>query len=111
MKVSLSKKKPRGKFAEKEADGLKIFLDIGADSALKENWELQELRRKIQDLRKQAKLMPGQKAKLRISSSDQAFVERYRKEIGESTNTELLSTKKKPSEKLFERKFALQIVK
>ena len=105
-------KKPRkGKFAEKEAAGARLFLNIEADEELRENWELQELRRKIQDLRKQAKLTPGQKAKLRIACSDPAFLEKHKKEIEESTTTELLDTKKKPEEKLFERKFALQIEK
>ena len=105
-------KKPRkGKFAEKEVAGARLFLNIEADEELRENWELQELRRKIQDLRKQAKLIPGQKAKLRIACSDPAFLEKHKKEIEESTTTELLDTKKKPEEKLFERKFALQIEK
>jgi len=112
QKVVLDKRKPRkGNYAEKDLGFVKIFLNIEADKELKENWELQELRRKIQEMRKQAKLMPGQKAKLRISSSDQGFVEKYRKEIEESTSTELVPSKKKASEKLFERKFGLQIVK
>ncbi len=111
-KVSLDTKKPKkGKWAEKEFDNLKLFLDIDADDDLKENWELQELRRKIQSLRKEAKLMPGETTKLRISSDDPKFLEKYRKEIEKSTNTEFVETKKKPSEKLFERKFGLQIVK
>jgi isoleucyl-tRNA synthetase len=112
QRVLLANKKPRKeKFAEKEAAGVKLFLNLEASPELKENWELQELRRKIQDLRKQAKLTPLQKAKLRIASSDPGFVEKHKKEIEESTNTVLLPTKKKPSEKLFERKFALQIAK
>jgi len=49
QKVLLDKKKPRkGKLVEKEAAGVKVFLNIEADAELKENWELQELRRKIQ---------------------------------------------------------------
>jgi len=112
QKVVLEKKKPRkGKYAEKEVEDVKVFLNIEVDENLKENWELQELRRKIQDLRKQAKLMPGQKTKLRISSSDPKFVEKHKNAIEKSTNTELLPTKKKPVEKLIDRKFALQIVK
>ena len=111
-KVTLDKKKPRkGKWAEKEALDLKLYLDISADEKMKENWELQELRRKIQDMRKQAKLMPGQKVKLRIACSDKKFLEKYQKEIEQTTNTEFTETKKKPTEKLFERKFGLQIVK
>ncbi len=112
QKVLLDKKKPRkGKYAEKEIEGIKAFLEIDADQELKEIWELQELRRKIQDLRKQAKLMPGQKAKLKIACSKPEFLEKFKKEIETGTNTELDQTKKKPSEKLLERKFALQIVK
>jgi len=111
MKAVLSKKKPRGKYAEKEVSGIRVFLNLESGPELKENWELQELRRKIQDLRKQAKLMPGQKAKLRISCSKPEFLEKHKREIEESTNTEMLATKKKPSEKLLERKFGLQIVK
>ncbi len=109
--VEIAAKKPRGNFAEKEAAGARIFLDLEADDELKEVWELQELRRKIQELRKQTKLMPGQKAKLRISSSDPKFLEKFKKEIEEGTNTELVASKKKPVEKLYQRKFGLQIVK
>ena len=48
-KVILDKKKPKkGKWEEKEFEDLKLFLNIDADDNLKENWELQELRRKIQ---------------------------------------------------------------
>ncbi len=111
-KVSLDKKKPKkGKWAEKEFEDLKLFLNIDANDDLKENWELQELRRKIQSMRKEAKLMPGQKTKLKIVCSKPEFLEKYKKEIETSTNTEFVETKKKPTEKLFERKFALQIVK
>jgi isoleucyl-tRNA synthetase len=109
--VEFAAKKPGGNFAEKEVANARIFLDVEADAELKENWELQELRRKVQELRKQAKLMPGQKAKLRISSSDQKFVEKFKVEIESSTNTVLVSSKKKPVEKLYQRKFGLQIVK
>ncbi len=111
-KVVLDKKKPKkGNWAEKEFENLKLFLNIDADDDLKENWELQELRRKIQSLRKEAKLMPGQKTKIRIVCNKPEFLEKYRKEIEASTNTEFVETKKKPTEKLFERKFGLQIIK
>lgn len=111
-KVTMDKKKPKkGKWAEKEALDLKLYLDIDADQQMKENWELQELRRKIQEMRKQAKLTPGQKAKLRISCSDKKFLQKHQKEIEKTTNTQFADTKKKPTEKLFERKFGLQLVK
>ncbi len=111
-KVSLDKKKPKkGKWAEKEFEDLKLFLNIEADDDLKENWELQELRRKIQSLRKEAKLMPGEKTKLKIACDKPEFLEKYKEEIEASTNTEFVETKKKPTEKLIERKFGLQIVK
>jgi len=112
QKVLLEKKKPRkGKYAEKEFEGMQLLLNIEADEALKENWELQEVRRRVQDLRKQAKLMPGEKAKLRIACSDEKFLQKYRKEIEESTNTAFAETRKKPEEKLIERKFAMQVEK
>lgn len=110
--VVLDKKKPRkGKYAEKAFADMRLFLNLEADSELREKWEMQELRRRIQEMRKQAKLQPGQKAKLRIACSDKQFLEKHRKEIEESSNVELLDTKKKLSEKLLERHFALQIVK
>ena len=111
LEITLAKKKPKGKYVEKEVGEVKAFLNIESDAELKENWELQELRRKIQDLRKQANLTPGDKAKLKISCSTPEFLEKYKKEIEESTNTTLLDTKKKPTEKLLERKFGLQITK
>ncbi len=111
-KVSLEKRKPRkGKYAEKDLGFVRVYLNLEADASLKENWEMQELRRKIQDMRKQAKLTPGQKAKLRISSSDTKFLEKHKKQIEETTNTTLVDSKMKPSEKLFERKFGLKLEK
>ncbi|MCR4335131.1 MAG: isoleucine--tRNA ligase [archaeon] len=105
-------KEPKGNFASKEFGEGKIFLNLDASTELKEEWELMELRRKIQDMRKQLKFNPTDKAELIIGSNDNAFVEKYKKEIEESTNTKIVSpTGKGKMEKLLEREFFIELKK
>ncbi|MAG18084.1 MAG: isoleucine--tRNA ligase [Candidatus Diapherotrites archaeon] len=103
-------KEPKGNFASKEFGEGKIFLNLDASPELKEEWELMELRRKIQDMRKQLKLNPVDKVKMLLNSSDPDFVEKYKKEIEESTNTKIVDGKGK-TEKLLEREFFIELKK
>ncbi len=104
--------KPAGNYAEAEVAGVKVFLNIEADEKLKEEWELQELRRKIQEERKKAKLVPQQKVKLLIASSDEGFLKKHKKEIEKGTNTKMKVVKGKGKmEKLLERSFSIELKK
>jgi len=108
-KVDESTGKPTGNYAEKEFEEIVLFLNKDADSEMKEQWELMELRRRIQDLRKQAKLMPQQNVELIIASDDKAFLEKYRNEIEKGTNTTMKISEKGEMEKLLERKFFTEL--
>jgi len=112
-------KEPKGNFASKEFGEGKIFLNLDANDELKEEWELMELRRKIQDTRKQLKLNPSDQIKMELNSSDKNFVEKYKKEIEESTNTKIVSSSAGSAdptgigkmEKILEREFFIQLKK
>ncbi|MBI4210968.1 MAG: isoleucine--tRNA ligase [Candidatus Diapherotrites archaeon] len=99
---------PHGNYASKEFGKGKIFLDREANPGLKEEWELMELRRRIQDMRKQEKLSPNDKAELELGSSDPAFVKKHKKEIEDSTGTRIVPGKGK-MEKVLEREFYIKI--
>ncbi|MDP6670897.1 MAG: class I tRNA ligase family protein, partial [archaeon] len=101
--------KPKGDFAEKEFEGHTVLLNKEADDERKELWELMELRRKIQSMRKQAKLVPQQTVKMVIGSSDEGFLKKYQKEIEESTNTKMEISKPGELEKLLEREFSIEL--
>ncbi len=94
-KVLESKTKPTGNYAERVLEDKIIYLNLNADEKLKDEWELAELRRRIQERRKQAKLLPSKKVGLFIGCSDAKFLKKYRKEIEESTNTRLKEKKGK----------------
>ncbi|MBN1940743.1 MAG: isoleucine--tRNA ligase [Candidatus Diapherotrites archaeon] len=107
-KVSEAAKIPKGEFASKKMGKLKLFLNTKADAGLREEWELQELRRKIQELRKRAKLKPGRKAVLLLDSSDKKFLKKYSKAIQKETNTKIKQGKG-AMEKLLDREFYIEL--
>ena len=102
-------KEPKGNYAEKEFSDGKIFLNKDANTELKEEWELMELRRRVQDARKQAKLNPSDIVKMELDCSDKKFIEKYKKEIEESTNTKIVFGKGE-MEKLLEREFFIKLL-
>ncbi|HLC36734.1 MAG TPA: isoleucine--tRNA ligase [archaeon] len=118
-KVSETAKKPKGKFAEKELNELTVYLDLHADKELKDEWEARELIRRIQDKRKQSKLNPNDKVKIKLFSDDQKFLSDFKKLIESETNSEILIEKEKKTgkgkeaetelEKLIERSFSIEI--
>lgn len=102
---------PSGNYAKADAAGAKLFLLLDADEQLRNEWELQELRRRIQEMRKQANLLPQQKANLLIACDDKSFLQGNRKWIEKETNTELSVIEKQPSEKLIQRLFSIELKK
>jgi len=78
---------------------------------LKEEWELMELRRRIQEMRKTAKLNPNQIATLEISCSDKNFIEKYKNEIEKNTSTKIkyVQPNNKKTEKIIEKEFYLAL--
>ncbi len=109
-KFTVQQQEPKGNYASKEFAGGKIFLNKDADAELKEEWELMELRRRIQDLRKQAKLSPGERVGIEMDSSDKAFLEKYKKGIEEGTNTKIVEAPGK-MEKVLGREFYIKLRK
>ena len=105
------KEEPKGSYAKTEVAEVSAFLNTATSDELKDEWELQELRRKVQDMRKQAKLMPQDTVSLLISG-DEKFLEKFRKEIEEDTNTKMKIGKGKgEAEKLIEREFLIELKK
>ena len=110
-KTSETTAAPKGSYAEKSIDeSTSLFLNTSTDNELEEEWELMELRRRIQEQRKQAKLMPQQKVDLHISCSDAAFLKKHSKQIEGDTNTSLV-LKEGKMEKLLKREFYIEIKK
>ena len=107
-KFSVAKSAPSGEYASKEFPAGKIFLNKSADATLKEEWELMELRRKIQDARKSAKLSPADIVELELDSSDRAFLEKYKKELQKSTGTKIVKGSGQ-MEKVLEREFYIKL--
>ncbi len=107
-KVSETSAEPTGEFAEKTLPNYRLFLDISADQKLKEEWELTELRRRIQELRKQAKLQPGKVVELELDCGDSKFFAQYKKQLEQETRTKIVSGKGK-KEKVLEREFYLKL--
>ena len=101
-------KEPKGNYASKETAKGKIFLNIDANSELKEEWELMELRRRIQDARKQAKMNPHEIVEIKMDCSDKEFLKKYKEEIEKSTNTKIISGNGE-MEKILEREFFIQL--
>ncbi len=108
-KASEATRKPKATgFAEKEFDGTTICLNVEADAALKNEWEFQELRRRVQEKRKEAKLRPEQKAILLIDCNDAKFLRKFKKQIESETNTRIQQAKGK-MEKLLDREFYIEL--
>ncbi|VVC00343.1 Isoleucine--tRNA ligase [uncultured archaeon] len=109
-KFSETKAEPKGNYAAKAFGEGKLFLNTEANEALREEWELMELRRRIQDMRKQAKLNPSQVVETEFDCSDRKFLEKYRKEIEQGTGTRIVAGKGK-MEKVLEREFYINLRK
>jgi phosphopantetheine adenylyltransferase len=104
-----TKKMPE--YPSKELDEkTSVALNNEVNDELKNEWELMEVRRRIQEQRKKAGLTPAQKVELEFSCSDQAFTDLFKERIESETNTKIVSgTGKK--EKLIERDFFISLKK
>lgn len=107
-KITHQTQKPTGLYASKELKACTIHLNTSASHELKDEWEYMELRRKVQDLRKQKKLNPSQVVRLYIQSSDEAFLAKYKKPLEKETRTKVLPGQG-PMEKLLERNFYVKL--
>jgi len=107
-KFAETKEEPKGEYASKEFLEGKIYLNTKANTELKEEWELMELRRKIQSTRKELKLNPNDIIEMNLGSNDTGFVEKYLKELEKNTNTKITIVKEK-GEKLLEREFFIKL--
>ncbi len=90
------------------------LFDLGAqkdvpDSYL-EKWLIAEVRRHIQELRKEAKLKPTDKAKIEINCSDTNFIEKNKAILEKATNTEILFCKEECNKDILGKKFYFKIV-
>ncbi|MBI5553904.1 MAG: isoleucine--tRNA ligase [Candidatus Diapherotrites archaeon] len=107
--VRESTQPPSGTYVSKEfSSEIKLFLSSDVTPELLDEWELMELRRRIQEKRKEARLLPTQTVSLAIECSDPAFLQRFKKEIEESTSTRLVPGKG-TMEKLLEREFFFEL--
>ena len=107
-KVSEAKTAPKGEYAVKEIGKIKVLLNTSADDTLKEEWELRELTRRIQDLRKKQRLNPHKTVEVFLGCSDAGFLQKYKKEIETETNTHV-TFKDGEKEKLLEREFYIAL--
>ena len=108
-KVNEIKKEPKGNYASAQAGEITIYLNLDTDEKLKEEWELRELLRRIQDRRKEAKLVPSQKVVLLIDCNDAKFLQKYKGAIEKETNTKMKLESSAQKEKLLEREFYIEI--
>lgn len=109
-KVIEAKKEPKGNYAELILPEYRLYLNLEADEKLKDEWELMELRRRVQAMRKDAKLMPKDKVVLLISCSDGEFLEKFGKQIEKDTNTKI-KISEGLGKKILEREFFLKLEK
>ncbi len=107
-KTTESTQKPAGNYATKELDDFIVCLNLEADEQMKEEWELSELTRKIQDMRKQLKLNPNDKIEMSIDCSDKNFLKKFMEKIEKETNT-IAREKTGKMEKLLEREFFTEL--
>jgi isoleucyl-tRNA synthetase len=108
--ASVVDKEPKGKFASKKWKNLTVHLNLETDTALEEEWEFRELVRKVQSLRKEKKFNPKDIVSLHLSSSDPAFLEKFKEDIEKQTNS-WIEEKKGKKEKLLNKSFFIEIKK
>jgi isoleucyl-tRNA synthetase len=102
------KEKPKGNFASKEINEIKIHLSLEIDQKLKKEWELRELIRFIQETRKKLSFNPNERKKLFIDSDDRNFLSEFKNEIEKETNTLIEFSMLPKKEKLIEKSFAIK---
>lgn len=96
-------------FVSKDFGKGKIFLKTDASNQLREEWELSELLRLIQDARKKAGLSKGQIVELAFECSDKEFLNKFREKIEEKTSTQIKIVSGQKLEKLVDREFFYEL--
>jgi len=97
-----------GDIIEDSFNGTIIQLDVQT-LGLEEKWIYSELRRKIQDLRKKAKLIPKDKVKVLIDG-DKEFIEKIKTELESETNSIIeIGPSNVPKEKLVSKAFGIEV--
>ncbi|MBI4044813.1 MAG: isoleucine--tRNA ligase [Candidatus Diapherotrites archaeon] len=110
MEINESTEKPTGDFAEKETAAFALFIEKTVDDDLRGEWEFTELRRQVQEKRKQAGLNPREQAILLIDCDDREFLEKFRKRLEEETLTVTKNAGGK-LEKLLDKSFYVEVKK
>ncbi|OGI15131.1 hypothetical protein A3K63_03290 [Candidatus Micrarchaeota archaeon RBG_16_49_10] len=87
-RITLSKKEPEGEYSHMEFDGGKIFISLEESRELYEERLYSELSRKVQEMRKVARMVVEDKITLHLSSSEdllptlRTFRERLETDVG-----------------------------
>lgn len=105
VEKAVAGKNPGKGFASKEFAGGKVYLKTEASPRLREDWELSELLRQVQDARKKEGLKPGEKVALKIECGNKKFLEKHRKQIESKTSTKMVFVSGKELRKLVEKEF------
>lgn len=108
LEIEESREKPKGKFVERVLGNYSLFLDVSADSGLRDEWEFREVVRRVQEKRKVKKLLPEQRVNLFVSCSDPEFLKRFSKRLEAETNTVVVEKEGK-KEKVLEREFFISL--
>ncbi|MEW6295164.1 MAG: isoleucine--tRNA ligase [Candidatus Diapherotrites archaeon] len=110
-KAVISKQKPKGNYASKEFnEKISLHLNLEADKELKEEWELAELVRRIQDKRKELKFNPNELIEMKFNCNDKKFIKKHKKEIEAETNTKITQGKGAMN-KILEKEFFFELKK
>lgn len=109
-KITESAKNPSGEFGEKQTPSFSVFIGKTVDESMRDEWEFTELRRQVQEKRKQAGLNPNEKALLLIDCDDKKFLDKFRKRLEEETKTKT-QTAVGQLEKVINRSFYVQVKK
>jgi isoleucyl-tRNA synthetase len=89
--IEVVSRKPKGNFTESEFENNKILLDLSEDKELFEDRLYRELTRKIQEMRKNCKLIVEDRIKLTLKSdletekSLKKFIENLKRDVGAKT--------------------------
>lgn len=111
MEESMGSARPKD-WATMEGEDYALAFNPQPSPELRDEWELSELLRKIQDLRKEHKCTPGQVMKLEMDSDDAVFVKKFTSQIEAETSVKIVATKiDAVKERLLTRSFAFRLQK
>ncbi len=105
------------KFVGEIGKGMEVFktedyeigLPLDVRDEYLDKWVSAEVRRAVQEKRKEKKLMPEDKVELKINCSDKEFLKKFGKDIEEGTNTKLKIVEEEETEDILGKLFYLEI--